>query len=542
MDLQKFFFDRKNTLAILKKRVIDLKDGYRQNVALLGPQYIGKSSILHKFISDLDDPELISIYLDLEQKDFKYIFHNFAGNILYNFSKSKQLPLHDDFSLLIESTKSHIPQTIEVIKKIKLNIDKKRFAEGYRQLISLPEVFSLESEMFCLIVIDEFHNLEDLEINDVFQELGKRIMTQKRCLYFMASSMQNLAQKILSEKLSLLFGHFEVLNVAPFDLETSQKFIEYFLGDIQMSRDLRSFLIDFTGGHPFYLSILLREVKSLCLIHDQAEAFLPVLSKAIENTIFDRWGVLSRHFEIMVNRLSQGKNNRDACSLLIALSNQHHKTDDIAKSADLRRSFILQKMSILIELGVVEKCSSFYSLKDKLFKYWIKFIFQKRLNSIGCDLDRQKQIFTSELEGTVVNFQMTSQKDLSLRIIDLLKCFDNESFNFQGRRYRLPYFYKIKSLKMRGISRKNLDVIKAYSSDESWFIALNDESLSENDINVFLKESNKLTQKPNRRLIISLKDLENSARLRALQEKAWIWNEGELKLLLNMYDKPFIVK
>ena len=221
MELEKLFFDRKNILAILKKRVIDLKDGYRQNVALLGPQYIGKTSILRKFISDLDDPELITIYLDLDQKDFKHIFFNFAGSILYNFAKSKQLVVHDDLSLLMETTKKEIPQTIDVIRRIQSNIEKKRFTESYRQLISLPEVFSLESKMFCLIILDEFHNLEDLSIADVFQELGKRIMTQKRCLYLMASSMQNIAQKILSEKLSLLFGHFEIIDIRPFDLKTS---------------------------------------------------------------------------------------------------------------------------------------------------------------------------------------------------------------------------------------------------------------------------------------------------------------------------------
>ena len=542
MDLEKLFFDRKNTLAILKKRVIDLKDGYRQNVALLGPQHIGKTSILHKFVSDLDDPELITIYLDLDQKDFKYIFCNFVGSILYNFAKSKQLALHDDLSLLMETTKKEIPQTIEVIKRIQSNIDKKRFAESYRQLISLPEVFSLESKMFCLIILDEFHNLEDLAITDVFQELGKRIMTQKRCLYLMASSMQNIARKILSEKLSLLFGHFEIVDIRPFELETSQSFIGYCLSDIQMSRDLKNFLIDLTGGHPFYLSILVREIKNLSLIHNQSEVFLPLLSKAIENTIFDKWGVLSRHFEIMISQLSPGKNNREVCSLLIALANHHHKTEDIAANADLRKSFILQKMSILIEFGIVEKCASFYYLKDKLFKYWIKYIFQKRLNSIGCDLDRQRQHFSVELSESVSSFQSVSQKELSLRIVDLLKCFDNESFNFEGRRYRLPCFYKIKPLKMRSASKRDLDVIKAYSSDEAWFIVLNEEPLSEGDVSAFLSESKKLSQKPRRRVIISFKDLENSARLKALQEKTWIWSEGEINLLLNMYDKPYIVK
>ena len=57
-----------------------------------------------------------------------------------------------------------------------------------------------------------------------------------------------------------------------------------------------------------------------------------------------------------------------------------------------------------------------------------------------------------------------------------------------------------------------------------------------------MSESKKFSQKPQRRLIISLKDLESNTRLKALQEKMWIWNEGELNLLLNMYDKHYIVK
>ena len=49
-------------------------------------------------------------------------------------------------------------------------------------------------------------------------------------------------------------------------------------------------------------------------------------------------------------------------------------------------------------------------------------------------------------------------------------------------------------------------------------------------------------QKLQRRVIISLADLEANARLKALQERMWIWNEDELNTLLNLYDKPYIVK
>ncbi len=124
----------------------------------------------------------------------------------------------------------------------------------------------------------------------------------------------------------------------------------------------------------------------------------------------------------------------------------------------------------------------------------------------------------------------------------MLKCFDNESLNFHGRHYRLPSFHKIKPVKLKNSSDQDLDAIKAYSAEGTWFIILNHELLSENDVNIFMSESKKFSQKPQRRLIISLKDLESNTRLKALQEKMWIWNEGELNLLLNMYDKHYIVK
>src|SRR3989338_1840687 len=139
IDLESNFFDRKSIIDLLKRRVIDLKEGYRQNIAFLGDKFIGKSSVLQKFISDFDDENIIEIYLDLDHKDFHYFFSKFAGSILYNFSRSKKLALYNDINLLMETTRKSIPQTVEAIKKIQSNIAKGKLAESYRDLISLPE-------------------------------------------------------------------------------------------------------------------------------------------------------------------------------------------------------------------------------------------------------------------------------------------------------------------------------------------------------------------------------------------------------------------
>ena len=58
IDLENSFFGRAKILNLLKRRVIDLKEGYRQNIAILGNQFVGKTSLLHHFIANLDEKDV----------------------------------------------------------------------------------------------------------------------------------------------------------------------------------------------------------------------------------------------------------------------------------------------------------------------------------------------------------------------------------------------------------------------------------------------------------------------------------------------------
>ena len=142
--LEKSFFGRIDVLGLLKKRVVDLKEGCRQNVALLGNQYVGKSAILHDFLLNLDDTDVTAIYLDLENKDFNYFFSKFTGSLLYNFSRNHRLPLHDDLNVLLESTKESIPQTVQVIRKIQKDFNNGKLSAAFLGLLTLPEIFTNE--------------------------------------------------------------------------------------------------------------------------------------------------------------------------------------------------------------------------------------------------------------------------------------------------------------------------------------------------------------------------------------------------------------
>ena len=126
--------------------------------------------------------------------------------------------------------------------------------------------------------------------------------------------------------------------------------------------------------------------------------------------------------------------------------------------------------------------------------------------------------------------------------MELLSCFDNEAFDLNGRKYKLPLFQEIVPLRIKNKEGLQVDVIKAMSSDAVWFIVPKRDSFGENDVNAVLSEVKKTGEKPDRFLIISLTDLDENTRLKALQERFWIWNEGELNTLLTLFDKPFILR
>lgn len=542
MDPEKDFFGRRGILDLLKKRVLGLKDGYRQNVALLGNPYVGKSAILKNFMMNFDDTDVIMIYLDLEHKDFGYLFSKFAGSLLYNYSKTKDLPLYDNLNLLCESTKGLIPQSVQVIMKIQDDVSRGKLADCFLGLMTLPEIFTYESGKFCMLIFDEFQNLESLAIPNIFQDLGKKIMTQKRCFYVMSSSYPQLAKTIIIEKLSLLFGNFETLHVEPFDSKTSQDFIDYHLGEYKIGAQLRNFLADFTGGFPLYLNLICREMKNLSAYHKQNEIYMPILSQAIENMIFDRWGSISRHFELIINDLCGGKGNQIIAPILMTISNEKHKLDDLIASIAARKTHITQRVSRLLELGIIVKNGNFHYFKDKVFKYWIKYIYQRRLKDVELAPDKQRKQFKEDLNRLFDDFRNSSRKDLSSRIVELLACFDNEAFDLNGRKYKLPLFREILPFKMKNEVGNYIDLIKATACDGNWFIFLKKDTMAEGDITLIVNEAKKMGRKPERCVIIALSDLDDNIRLKALQERFWIWSESELNTLLNLFDKPYIVR
>lgn len=542
IDFDHNFYGRRSVLEVLKKRVMGLKDGYRQNVALLGNRYIGKTALLQKLMSEMEEQDVLFIYLDLENRDFDHFAAQFTKGLLYNYLKKENLPLQEDLKLLCLMAKDRLPRTVFLIQAIENFITQGKTLEAYHMILSLPEVMTQETGRSVVLIFDEFGHLENFNIPEVFVELGKRIMTQKNCLYIVASSSPQQTETILSEKLSLLFGNFEIVPLEPFNFSEAQGLIDHNLEGVKIGLHLKNFVADFAGGHPLYINLLCQELICLSGVYAQQEIYAPIVTQAIENVIFNPWGVISRHFELQVNTLTVGKNAGLTVSLLGLLAQGKHKISDLSENLRLKASQVNLRINALQDSNIVERNGNYYHIKDKLFSYWIKYVYQRRLRVIDLEVGRSRKQFKEEINRALNDFGMVARKDLSVRIMDLMHKFDNESFVLCGRRYKLTAFRDIKVLKLRIGTGNYFDAISAESQEGVWLVVLKKDPVHDNDLNGILEEIKKLDPRPARSVIVSLSGLDENARVRALQEKLWIWDEDQLNSLMHLFDEPIIVR
>src|SRR5512137_1794435 len=195
------FFGRKQQLELLTRRVTALKDGYRQNIAFVGDELSGKSTLLFEFLANFCDSRFVTVYLEARPETIDSFCRRFIAALLYNFLLPGTPGLKRDFEYLVEKSSGYLPRTIEKVRQIIAESGKKKKDHIFTDLLSLTESIHNESGKFCVVVFDEFHMLERLGFKKLYKEWSQLLMLQKHTLYVIVSSAVFKARLILSRDL-----------------------------------------------------------------------------------------------------------------------------------------------------------------------------------------------------------------------------------------------------------------------------------------------------------------------------------------------------
>lgn len=524
------FLERAQYTGIIEKRIRDLKDGYRQNLAIIGDELVGKTALIFSFMNKFFDSRVVILYLEIRTEDVQSFAGRFIGVLLYNFLSNSGIPLKEDLNFLIEKSAQYIPRTIEKMKSILSAINKRKKNDIFTELLSLCDIFNEETGKFCVVIFDEFQNLENIGFKDLYAEWSKLLIVQKKTMYVIVSSFKFKTKTILSKELSLLFGNFEILNMEPFDMPLSEYYIHHKLGALNLNTGLKNFILHFTGGYPFYLKVITDEL---------IKANRDNLAEIIEDLFFDSCGMLNQRFSNYSKRFLDSPYSQDYISILYLASCGHNKLKGLTHLLHRPKKELDLRIAHLMELDIVSRSGDFLKINDRVFNFWLRFVYQEKLRSLTFDAKNQKIQFRDTIENMIQEFLIYSQKPIIERMAELLRLFEDDVIQIEKKRVKLTHFREIKPFEFNNNSLKY--GLIGRSSEALWIMAFEQQPLTEDDIAVFSKECKKYHHKLQKKIIVSFRDMDANARLRALEEKIWTWDLNNLNQILDLFSRPRVI-
>lgn len=532
-------FGREDILTTLQKRIHGFRNGYRQNVALLSRPLMGCSSILRALFCALKpSSSFLPVFITFSGRSLRQIIGSLTSCMLSGFLDAQGVSVEGGLDCLIARAQAFLPNTTARIKIIYSYLDKGKNYAALSEALELPQDIYSEGNIRCLLCLDNFEELQRLAGENIFEEWGKKIITQKNTMYIIASSSYLRAKEILSRGLSLLFGNFEVLDIRPYGVCSSSAFVCKKLKQA-ISKDYIKLVVDLSAGIPFYLDRICRElsrevaVRRLMIVDE--ETFI----QTFEGLLWDDWGVLNRLFLRRLSELLPQRQYEDYLTILVSLSLGYTRSRDIAVHLGRKEKNIQQRLSRFYSGGLIVRNGDFLYFADKMFAFWFRTVYTSKMECDCGNMTELRNGFRKELSRIIREFFSVLHKPIAKRIEELFELFHNEVVHIGRKKWTLSSFKDVRLLRPKDSNFQGM--ILARSPQAFWLVAINNGPLSDRDISRFVGECRKYgNQRLQKRIIITFGALETNAKLRALEEKVTTWETENLNSLFWLYNRPGI--
>ncbi len=440
------WFERADLLEGISKRVQGFCAGYRQNLALMGPQGSGKTTLLRRYLQERlpRDAGLLPVYLEAAEDDhLAECAARFVRAILYGILQGTGNPdLPASISGLLEASRPAVPQTAGLAGQVLALAEGRRPDEAYELMWDLPALASQETGHRVLLVLEEFHRLRALPVREPFRALGRKIMVQSSTMFLLTSSNPEVARSILHEGLSLLFGKFETLEMPSLTGPDCRRAMREVSGSVQDPL-LEQILVGLAQGRADRLHLLLGVLQKHRLPGLATEQ---AVGDLLEELFLEPASLLRREFELQLRSLPTHPVRALCIEVLGAVASGLHRLPQISDAVGRSRSETLRALRILTEPALLSRHGVFYHLQDRLFALWMSTA-QPALQGEGCVGSPQAARRFREAAGRWVRqMREASARSLEERLEELIGQWRGEWAELEGRRTQLPKLAEIRRI------------------------------------------------------------------------------------------------
>lgn len=539
----KNFFGRQEVVDLLIKRASALKSGYRQNVALIGHQQLGKTSILRQFLHVFRDPQVLCIYVEIKLQALDYFVEQFVRSVLYQYLiQASDIPPTETLKNLTEQARPHIPRTVARIGEIAQLLKTRHAEEAYSKLFELTQILKEETGLNTIVILDEFHRLGEFGIRNAFSDFGKRIMVQKDTMYVLSSSSFSQSRKILAEKLALLFGNFERVYLEAFDFETSFGYIAHKLEPLRLSNTLRTFLVSWTDGHPFFLETLVSRIKELALSRAETEVSSHTVAEVFLKMFYESQGVLHQYFSKLISPWTQAASKGSHLLILSEIARGNNKLKSISLAVNRSQREVQKQINELSEHELLIKSGIFYRFHSKTFRFWLKEVYVPKELSLLNTGDKSER-FLQRVLSLIDDEEALIKMDVGDRLIALLSDFQNDLVEMGEKKRKLPHFSEIIKKKTEPTlfaDAPSRDLI-AKGHGRCWVCKITEEKATERQV-MDLVMGTKNKKDSHTKVLLALNGVDDNAKLLAKDKRVLTLSLSRINFLMDLYDKPPIIQ
>ncbi|MEI8175632.1 MAG: ATP-binding protein [Candidatus Omnitrophota bacterium] len=536
----RLFVGRDEVLGTLNKRVESLKSGYRQNVALTGQKLCGKTTILQRFLATLRDEKVIPVYIEVLTEPFESFAKKFIGTILVNFLKGSCDDAREDLDFLLAKTREMIPRTTHAIREVLRLLDKGNNQEAYSALFDLTTVIKDETGRSCVIILDEFHNLSFFNLKNPFAVFGKKIMVQKDTMYVVSSSQVSSIKRILKERLDLLFGNFEIIEIKDFDYSISRHFLDTRLKGVSIQDELKDFLILFTDGRPFYIDIIAAKMLDLSARHPERAVDAALISEALEDLLFDSRGTVNQYFQNLTALFTERPQlTNEYLEILTSLAEHKRRLTQIRSRFTGKKTDLPTRLEKLLEENIIAKNGVIYYFNDRVFEFWLKCVYNRKRYSMTNIFQDRSDMFRREVEGLIARFIEERRVSIDDRIASLMNAFNNEVIILEEKGVKLPKFASVK-IEERLETNGSFMARGSYGTGKTWIFQCCRQQIDEVTMTGLIERSKKVSDTAQKRVVIALGTVDPNALLIAKENRVWVWKKEDLNFLFSLYSKTKI--
>lgn len=516
----------------LTQRLQAFAEGFRHNLALLGPPGSGKTFQLQQLLRT--QPHTVTIiYCPLYRESCRSMIRRLlCATLQAGLPEARavwtraQHPLEE----LLEHAETRFPRTASAIRPIEGFLTRRLFAEAFVRALDVIPILAEERGQPCILVLDEFVLLEELGLTHAFDELGKRVMTWPSILFILSSSSLYRARTVLRERLQLLFGQFELVTLGMVPPAVAGAWVEQELAGLEHAPRISPFLIQWLGAYPWYLAMFLKRLKELAAFGQMGSTEALFLQTAWD-LIGSHEGSLHQWCVSRTEGLMRHRLGARALETLIHIARGVRTATDLGKQVG--RAGLAEALHLLTEHDLAKRNGMCWSLSDPVLRCWLSTVLAAQRADAHVDAAELRRRFEHDVRTLWLRWARLHQLSFPEQVVGLFTKFSDETVSLDSKTGRLPKFHSVSTQRSDGLGAGAYLIAQGHG--KQWCAAIQEGRVDEQVIAGFDAFCRQQPSKPARKVVITASSMDQHARLLAKAANMWVWELEDVNILRGLY-------